>query len=107
MPDTLRLILFGTLLISGLAIQLTAILGVNRFRYAMNRIHFAGMGDTLGLLLMALAAVVYAGFDAVTVKILLIVAFFWLTSPVCSHLIARLIRETDERYSQEVRPWKR
>lgn len=107
MPDTVRLIVFGALTILGLAIELTAVLGVNRFRYAMNRIHAAGMGDTLGLLLMALAAVVYHGFDAVTVKILLIVAFFWLTSPVCSHLIGRLIRETDEDFSKEAKEWKR
>ena len=107
MPDTLRLIVFAALLFSGLVIQLTAVLGVNRFRYAMNRIHAAGMGDTLGLLLVALAAVVYTGFDAVTLKILLVVAFLWLTSPVCSHLIGRLIRETDEDFSKEAKEWKR
>ena len=107
MPDMIRLILFGVLLFSGLVIQLTAVLGVNRFRYALNRLHAAGMGDTLGLLLMALAAVVYAGFDAVTLKILLVVAFFWLTSPVCSHLIGRLIRETDKDFDREAKEWKR
>ena len=107
MPETLRVILFGALLFSGLLIELTAVLGVSRFRYSANRIHAAGMGDTLGLLLIALAAVVYTGFDAVTVKIILIVAFFWLTSPVCSHLIGRLVRETDEKFQTEAKEWKR
>lgn len=106
MPDTIRLIAFGALLFSGLVIQLTAVVGVNRFRYVMNRMHAAGMGDTLGLLLMALSAVVYTGFDAITVKILLVVAFLWLTSPVCSHLIGRLIRETDEDFEKEAKEWK-
>ena len=32
MPENLRLILFGALLISGLVIEITAVLGVCRFR---------------------------------------------------------------------------
>ena len=107
MLEYLRLILFFLLLISGLIIQLTAVVGVNRFRFAVNRMHPAGMADTLGLLLMALAAIVYAGFDAVTLKIIFVVGFFWLTSPVCSHLIGRLVRETDEKHFEaEAKEWK-
>ena len=107
MLEYLRLGLFGVLLLSGLVIQLTALLGVNRFRFAVNRMHPAGMADTLGLLLMALAAVVYAGFDWITVKILFLVALFWITSPVCSHLIGRLVRETDEEHFEaEAKEWK-
>ena len=107
MLEYLRLGLFGVLLLSGLVIQLTALLGVNRFRFAVNRMHPAGMADTLGLLLMALAAVVYAGFDWLTVKILFLVALFWITSPVCSHLIGRLVRETDEaHFEAEAKEWK-
>ena len=120
MLEYLRLILFAVLLLAGLVIQLTAVLGVNRFRFAVNRMHPAGMADTLGLLLMALAAVVYAGFDWITLKILLVVALFWITlkillvvalfwitSPVCSHLIGRLVRETDEEHFEaEAKEWK-
>ena len=107
MLEYLRLGVFAVLLLAGLIIQLTAVLGVNRFRFAVNRMHPAGMADTLGLLLMALAAVVYAGFDWITVKILFVVALFWITSPVCSHLISRLVRETDEEHFEaEAKEWK-
>ena len=107
MLEYLRLFLFAVLLLAGLIIQLTAVLGVNRFRFAVNRMHPAGMADTLGLLLMALSAVVYAGFDWITLKILLVVALFWITSPVCSHLIGRLVRETDEEHFEaEAKEWK-
>ena len=107
MLEYLRLIVFAVLLISGLIIQITAVAGVNRFKFAVNRMHPAGMADTLGLLLMALAAIVYAGFDAVTLKIIFVVGFFWLTSPVCSHLIGRLVRETDEKHFEaEAKEWK-
>ena len=107
MLEYLRLGLFGVLLLAGLIIQLTAVIGVNRFRFAVNRMHPAGMADTLGLMLMALAAVVYAGFSWLTLKILLVVALFWITSPVCSHLIGRLVRETDEEHFEaEANEWK-
>ena len=66
MLEYLRLILFAVLLVAGLFIELTALLGVNRFRFSLNRLHSAGMGDTLGLLLIGLAGAVYAGFTAVT-----------------------------------------
>ena len=107
MPETLRLILFALLLLAGLITEVTAILGVCRFRFSLNRLHPAGMGDTLGLLLIALAAIVYAGLDWTSLKILLIVAFFWVTSPVCSHLIGRLVKETDARFDKEAQEWKR
>ena len=107
MLEIMRLILFAALLLGGLFFQITALLGVNRFRFSLNRLHAAGMGDTLGLLLLALAAVVYDGFSAVTLKILFLVAFFWLTSPVCGHLIGRLVRETDEEsFQAEAKEWK-
>ena len=107
MLEYARLALFGVLLLGGIFFQLTALLGVNRFRFSLNRLHAAGMGDTLGLLLFALAAVVYEGLSAVTLKILFIVAFFWLTSPVCGHLIGRLVRETEEaRFEAEAKEWK-
>ena len=107
MLEYVRLGLFGLLLIAGLLIELTAILGVNRFRFSVNRLHPAGMGDTLGLLLIAVAAVVYAGFTAVTVKIVFAVALLWLTSPVSTHLISRLVRETKEKeFEAEAKEWK-
>ena len=107
MLEYVRQAVFAFLLLAGLFIQITAVIGVNRFRFSVNRLHPAGMADTLGLLLMALAAVVYAGFSPATLKILLVVALVWITSPVSSHLIARLVRETDEkRFEAEAKEWK-
>ncbi len=108
MLEYIRLGLFGALLLAGLFIELTAIWGVNRFCFSVNRLHAAGMGDTLGLLLIGLAAAVYAGFTAITIKIAFVVAFLWITSPVCTHLIGRLVRETEENQLEaEAKEWKR
>ena len=107
MLEYLRLAVFCVLLFSGLVIQLTALIGVNKFRFAVNRMHPAGMGDTLGLLLTALAMAVYTGFDWITLKILLVVAVYWITSPVCTHLVSRLVRETEEKQLKtEAKEWK-
>jgi len=107
MLEYIRFGLFALLLISGLLVQLTALIGVNRFRYSINRIHAAGMGDTLGLLLICAAAVIYTGWDDKTMKILFILGFFWLTSPVSGHLLGRLVSETDEHFQAEAELWKR
>ena len=52
MAEQIRLILFAVLLVGGLAVQITAAAGMNRFRFSVNRMHPAGMGDSLGLLLI-------------------------------------------------------
>ena len=108
MLEYLRLFLFAALLLGGLIIEITSVVGLNRFRFSVNRLHPAGMGDTMGLLLMALSAIVYTGFNFLTLKIVMVVALFWVTSPVCTHLIARLVKETDEkRVEAEAKEWKR
>ena len=107
MLEYIRFGIVAVLLLAGLLVEVTAVLGVSRFRYSLNRIHAAGMGDTMGLLLIALAAIVYLGLNAVTVKIIFIVGFFWLTGPVSGHLIGRLVSETDEHFDAEAKLWKR
>lgn len=106
MLEYLRFALFALLLLCGLAFEITSVLGVSRFRYSINRMHAAGMGDTMGLMLICLAAIVYNGWDALALKIVLVVAFFWLTAPVTSHLMGRLVSETDERFEAEAKKWK-
>ena len=65
-------------------------------RQALNRMHAAAMGDTLGILFVLLGLIVIAGpgFDAL--KLFLVVLFFWVASPVAGHMISRLEATTDE-----------
>ena len=107
MLEYIRFGLFALFLLGGLLILLSAIIGVTRFRYSINRIHAAGMGDTLGLMMISIAAIIYTGWNDMTLKILFILGFFWLTSPVAGHLLGRLISETDEHFRAEAKLWKR
>ena len=65
-------------------------IGVFRFKYVLNRMHAAAIGDTLGCGLMLLGAVVFNGFTFPSVKILFLIVFLWMTSPVAAHMVVKL-----------------
>ena len=95
-----RLILSIVLLIAGLFIFITATIGVNRFKKPLNRMHAAAMGDTLGLLLILLSLVVWRGFAFVSLKMAIVLVFFWLASPVSGHIIAQMEATTNEELGE-------
>ena len=84
------------LLLLGLVFEVLAVFGVNRFRRALNRMHAAAMGDTLGILFVMLGLMVLKGWSMDSLKLFLVVAFFWIASPVSGHMISRLEAMTDE-----------
>ena len=86
----------GLLLLIGLVIFLIQMIGVFRFKYVLNRMHAAAMGDTLGIGCCLLGLIVMKGFSFTSLKLLLVIIFLWFSSPVSSHLIARLEVTTNE-----------
>ena len=103
MMEWIRFILGALLMTAGLAVFGLSVFGVYRFRFVLNRMHAAAMGDTLGLLFMLLGLIVFAGFSFPSLKLLLIIVMLWLTSPVASHLIARLEIKVNEQLSDHVK----
>ena len=94
--DWIRLLIGGGLLLCGLSIFIIEIIGVFRFHYILNRMHAAAMGDTLGIGFALLGLIVISGFNFTSLKLFLVIVFLWFSSPVSSHLIARLEVTTDE-----------
>ena len=92
----IQFIVAAIFIITGVITLILATFGVNRFDRALNRMHAAAMGDTLGILFVLLGLIVIAGpgFDAP--KLFLVVLFFWVASPVAGHMISRLEATTDE-----------
>ncbi len=86
----------AALLLFGILMFLAASIGVNRFRRALNRMHAAALGDTLGILFVILGLIIWKGISFDSLKLLLVVLFFWLASPVAGHMISRLEVTTDE-----------
>ena len=89
--------LLGTgMLLVGLGIFLLQIFGVFKFKYVLNRMHAAAMGDTLGIGVSLTGLILLSGFNVTSLKMALIIVFLWLASPVSSHLISRLEVVTNE-----------
>lgn len=89
--------LLGTgLLIFGMSVFVLELLGTFKFKYVLNRMHAAAVGDTFGIGISLLGLMVLSGFRFVTLKMGLVIVFLWLASPVSSHLIARLEVTTNE-----------
>ena len=95
--EWLRLIAGGALLLSGLIIFLIELYGVFHLKYVLNRMHAAAMGDTLGISFSLVGLMIFSGINFTTLKMMLIVIFLWLASPVSSHLLARLEVVTNEK----------
>lgn len=84
----------------GIMFMILAVLGVNRFKRALNRMHAAAMGDTLGILFLFLGLILMRGFSMDSLKLLFVILFFWMASPVSSHMISRLEAMTDEHLGE-------
>ncbi len=94
--EFLRLITGCLFLLIGLVIFFTEIFGVFHFRYVLNRMHATAMGDTLGISSCMIGLMIFSGWNYTTLKLLLIVVFLWLASPVSSHVLARLEVATND-----------
>ena len=90
-------IVSGALLLAGAAFVLIGTLGLVRLPDFYARLHGAGITDTLGAELMLLGMIVQAGFSLVTLKLLLIAAFIFFTSPTATHAVANAARVTGLR----------
>ena len=88
--------ILGTgMLLLGLFTFVVQILGVFKFKYVLNRMHAAAMGDTLGIGISLIGLMILSGFNFTTLKMGLVVVFLWCASPVSSHLISRLEATTN------------
>lgn len=94
--EWLQFLAGASLLLIGLLIFLIEMIGVFRFKYVLNRMHAAAMGDTLGIGCCLLGLMIMKGISFTSLKLLLVIIFLWFSSPASSHLIARLEVATDE-----------
>jgi len=88
------------LLLAGMGIFLLQLVGVFKFKYVLNRMHAAAMGDTLGIGVSLTGLIVLSGFNFTSLKMAMIIVFLWFASPVSSHLISRLEVVTNEHLEE-------
>ena len=94
--EVLRFLLGIAFIVMGLLTFVIQLIGVFKFKYVLNRMHAAGMGDTIGLALCLMGCMFLYGWTFTALKVAWIAAFLWMASPVSSHLISRLEVTTNE-----------
>ena len=95
--EWIRFILTAVLVLAGLAFCCVGVYGMFKFKYAANRMHAAAIVDTMGISLCMLGFAISAPDLFSGLKIALVIVFWWLSSPVASHLLCRLEITTDEQ----------
>jgi len=98
-----RFALSALFMILGIIGFIVGIFGVYKLKFVMNRMHSAAICDTAGLFFIIISLVIGRGFDPVSIKLILIVLFFWLTCPITSHLIAKMEYFTDPDLGKEIK----
>ncbi len=89
MIDPLVLVLGWACLLAGSAFSLVGGIGMLRLPDLFTRMHAAGITDTLGAGLILVGLMFQAGLSLVTVKLILILAFLFFTSPTSTHALAQ------------------
>jgi len=77
------------LLLSGCFCVLTSAIGLIRMPDLFTRMHAAGIGDTLGAILIIGGLMLQAGPTLLFVKLVLIVFFLLFTGPTACHALAK------------------
>lgn len=98
--EWIKFILGTALLLIGLIIFIMEMFGVFHFKYVLNRMHAASIGDTLGIGVSLLGLMIMNGLNYTSLKIFLVIIFLWFASPVSSHVIARLEVTTNTKLNQ-------
>lgn len=99
--EWVRFLTASLFILSGVGTIVLSVLGVFKFHFVLNRMHSAAMGDTMGLLMVLTGLIIISGFSFLSLKILLVICFLWMASPVSSHLITRLEITTDKQVKEE------
>lgn len=68
---------------------LVGTVGLVRLPDAFSKMHATTKCDTLGAGLGILALMVNRGFHIISIKLLLIIVFIWITNPTAAHIIAK------------------
>ena len=96
--EWIRFGLTALCVLAGCFALLTAMVGLFRFDFTLNRLHAASIADTLGLSLLVLAV----GLRPVLWMLLLVVILQWCTSPLSGHMLAQFEYRVNQNLEQHL-----
>lgn len=76
-------------LLGGAFFFLVGTIGLIRMPDVFCRMHATTKCDTLGAGMILVGLMIFYGFSVITLKLLLILIFIWLTNPTAAHIIAK------------------
>lgn len=100
---SIREIAAAICIIIGLFVFLCSIIGIYRFKYVMNRMHAAALGDTMGIFFVTLGLLILGQGIFHMAKYVLIILFFWLSGPIATHMIAKVEILTNQNYEERMK----
>ncbi|MDO4531052.1 MAG: monovalent cation/H(+) antiporter subunit G [Bacillota bacterium] len=98
-----REIVAAVCIIIGLLVVICATFGVFRLKYVLNKMHAAALGDTMGLFFIVLGLIILSGNVFIIAKFILIILFFWLSSPIATHMIAKVELLTNQNAEERMK----
>jgi multicomponent Na+:H+ antiporter subunit G len=99
--ETLQTLAVAVLLAGGVVFTIVAAVGLVRLPDLYSRTHAASKSETLGAALALAAVAVAIGPDPALAKVVLLLAFVFVTGPTAAHAIARAAHE------EGFEPWER
>lgn len=84
----IRFVLIVVSIAAGLFFVFAGTFGVLRLPDFYTRLHAGGMTDTLGAELILIGLIIQSGFSQMTLKLLLVAFFLFITSPTATHAVA-------------------
>jgi multicomponent Na+:H+ antiporter subunit G len=77
------------LMLGGVGFMLIGSIGINTLPDFYTRCHAAGKVDTLGIVLLLVGMMVHEGLNLNSLKLVVVVCFVLMTSPVATHFLMR------------------
>ncbi len=100
--EWIRLAAGGLMILGGLFVFITAVIGNFRFPKALKRMHAASLGDTLGILLVMAGIVILCFAADFAVKLVAVIPLMWAAGSTCSHLIAHMVTDRERETEEEI-----
>ncbi|AUO54670.1 monovalent cation/H(+) antiporter subunit G [Ehrlichia canis] len=85
------------ILVLGMFLVITSVIGVIRFPDFYTKLHPAGITDSLGATLILIGLAMQFELSIVTIKILLLICFLWITCTTASYALASSAYHKDKK----------
>ncbi|MCR3905976.1 monovalent cation/H(+) antiporter subunit G [Peloplasma aerotolerans] len=89
MLEIIRDVFVAIFLLGGLFFYFVGVVGLIRMPDVFCRMHATTKCDTMGAGLMFIGMMIWQGATFVSLNILIIIVFIWLTNPTAAHYIAK------------------